>query len=330
VAGAGHAGPQPPRGWQWAKPVSTTSIDHSPRDKQAEAFVASWRSVARAQRPFVCHVRDAHADALAILQLGGGSVEVGGVVHCFSGNLEHARGYLDLGLDLSFSGILTFKTADEIRRVAAYAPLRSILVETDAPLSGAHTLSRKAQRTVLCGQDPGGAGRGSRHPLVTSSRSHYGERAKEIPVARRHGFGGRECPGPSAVAPRGTVEIDRDRISRCVIAVAPNRCAKWPSRSSSYKPRPAAGRPDADAAPRLRSNARQEKGTGEGASLRLSLGRLCPLYSSATGRVHDVGGGLADVAGPRHVNGDSRPVRRTWGGGSAVAVGIAAVGVVVD
>jgi len=54
-------------------------------------------------------------------------------VHCFSGNLDDARGYLDLGLDLSFSGILTFKNAEEIRRVAAFAPLPSILVETDAP-----------------------------------------------------------------------------------------------------------------------------------------------------------------------------------------------------
>ena len=47
--------------------------------------------------------------------------------------MDDARGYLDLGLDLSFSGILTFKNSEEIRRVAAFAPLPSILVETDAP-----------------------------------------------------------------------------------------------------------------------------------------------------------------------------------------------------
>jgi len=106
--------------------------DHSPRDKQAQAFrqfLALSRSVGR---PFICHVRDAHQDALAILRAEALS-EAGGVVHCFSGNLDDARGYLDLGLDLSFSGILTFKNADEIRRVAAFAPLHSILVETDAP-----------------------------------------------------------------------------------------------------------------------------------------------------------------------------------------------------
>jgi TatD DNase family protein len=84
------------------------------------------------RRPFICHVRDAHADALALLRSESLS-EAGGVVHCFSGNLDDARGYLDLGLDLSFSGILTFKNSEEIRRVAAFAPLPSILVETDAP-----------------------------------------------------------------------------------------------------------------------------------------------------------------------------------------------------
>jgi TatD DNase family protein len=116
--------------------VGETGLDYfyhlSPRDKQAEVFRRFLALSRAARRPFICHVRDAHEDALAILRsesLG----EEGGVVHCFSGNLEQARGYLDLGLDLSFSGILTFKNADEIRRVAAFAPLHSILVETDAP-----------------------------------------------------------------------------------------------------------------------------------------------------------------------------------------------------
>jgi TatD DNase family protein len=116
--------------------VGETGLDyfyeHSPRDRQAEVFRRFLGLSRSARRPFICHVRDAHEDALAILRtepLG----ERGGVVHCFSGNLDHARGYLDLGLDLSFSGVLTFKNADEIRRVAAYAPLPSILVETDAP-----------------------------------------------------------------------------------------------------------------------------------------------------------------------------------------------------
>jgi len=116
--------------------VGETGLDYfyetSPRAKQAEVFRRFLALSRTAKRPFICHVRDAHKDALAILReesLGA----TGGIVHCFSGSLDDARGYLDLGLDLSFSGILTFKNADEIRRVAAYAPLPSILVETDAP-----------------------------------------------------------------------------------------------------------------------------------------------------------------------------------------------------
>ena len=132
--------------------VGETGLDyfykHSPPEKQAEVFqrfLALSRSVAR---PFICHVRDAHRDALAILRAEALS-EAGGVVHCFSGSLDDARGYLDLGLDLSFSGILTFKKADEIRRVAAYAPLQSILVETDAPYLAPAPLRGKRNEPAL-------------------------------------------------------------------------------------------------------------------------------------------------------------------------------------
>ena len=59
--------------------------------------------------------------------------DAGGVIHCYSGNRDHARSYLDLGFHLSFSGVLTFKKADDIRSAAAYAPVDRILVETDAP-----------------------------------------------------------------------------------------------------------------------------------------------------------------------------------------------------
>jgi TatD DNase family protein len=58
---------------------------------------------------------------------------VGGVIHCFTGDVADARRYLDLGQYLSFSGILTFKNAASIRDAAAFAPIDRILVETDAP-----------------------------------------------------------------------------------------------------------------------------------------------------------------------------------------------------
>jgi TatD DNase family protein len=106
--------------------------DHSPRDAQQTAFrrfIALARVVGR---PVVSHVREAHADAAEILRAER-AADVGGVIHCFTGGVEDARSYLDIGHYLSFSGIVTFKNADEIRDAARFAPLDRILVETDAP-----------------------------------------------------------------------------------------------------------------------------------------------------------------------------------------------------
>jgi TatD DNase family protein len=80
----------------------------------------------------VCHIRDAHADAAAILREEGVPPR-GGVIHCFTGNPDDARAYLDLGMYLSFSGILTFKKATDIQAAAQMAPLDRVMVETDAP-----------------------------------------------------------------------------------------------------------------------------------------------------------------------------------------------------
>jgi TatD DNase family protein len=106
--------------------------DHSPRDVQRQVFERFLRLATLVERPVICHVRDAHDDALAVL--GAGPLpDAAGVIHCYSGNRDHARRYLDLGLYLSFSGVITFKKADDIRAAAAYAPADRILVETDAP-----------------------------------------------------------------------------------------------------------------------------------------------------------------------------------------------------
>jgi TatD DNase family protein len=106
--------------------------DHSPRPVQREVFERFLRLASDAKRPVICHVRDAHEDVIAMLRTGP-LPDQGGVIHCYSGNVTHARHYLDLGLYLSFSGVLTFKKADDIRAAAAYAPADRILVETDAP-----------------------------------------------------------------------------------------------------------------------------------------------------------------------------------------------------
>jgi TatD DNase family protein len=106
--------------------------DHSPRQTQREVFVRFLELAVAVKRPVICHVRDAHEDAIDVLRAGP-LPDAGGVIHCFSGNVGNARRYLDLGLYLSFSGVLTFKKADDIRAAAAYAPAERLLVETDAP-----------------------------------------------------------------------------------------------------------------------------------------------------------------------------------------------------
>lgn len=106
--------------------------DHSPREIQQGAFRRFVGLAREVRRPVISHVRDAHADAAAILRVER-AADVGGVIHCFSGGVDDARPYLDLGHYLSFSGILTFKNADDIRAAAQFAPLARLLVETDAP-----------------------------------------------------------------------------------------------------------------------------------------------------------------------------------------------------
>jgi TatD DNase family protein len=106
--------------------------DHSPRDAQREAFRRFLRLARESELPVVCHIRDAHEDAQTILREEG-VPDRGGVIHCFTGNADDARGYLAMGMYLSFSGILTFKKAEDIRAAALLAPIDKVLVETDAP-----------------------------------------------------------------------------------------------------------------------------------------------------------------------------------------------------
>ncbi len=106
--------------------------DNSPRSAQQEGF-RQFVALARHLRlPLVVHLRDAYDDAVAILR-DERAAEVGGVIHCFSGDRQVARAFLDLGFHLSFSGIVTFKNADELRAVAHLTPADRLLVETDAP-----------------------------------------------------------------------------------------------------------------------------------------------------------------------------------------------------
>lgn len=105
--------------------------DHAPRDVQRAAFARTAALARAVDLPLVVHVRDAHAEAAAILatELAGHP----GVIHCFTGTADDARRYLDLGLCLSVSGIVTFRNAEPLREAVRMIPGDRLLVETDAP-----------------------------------------------------------------------------------------------------------------------------------------------------------------------------------------------------
>lgn len=103
---------------------------------QRDRFRTHIRAARRAGKPLVIHTRAASDDTLAILREEGedGSTgSAGGVFHCFTETAQVARAALDLGYYISFSGILTFKSAAQLREVAALVPLDRILIETDSP-----------------------------------------------------------------------------------------------------------------------------------------------------------------------------------------------------
>lgn len=103
---------------------------------QRERFRVHIRAARRLGKPLVIHTRSASDDTLAILREEGetgGSGTAGGVFHCFTETMAVAKAALDLGFYISFSGIITFKSAQDIRDVAAMVPLDRMLIETDSP-----------------------------------------------------------------------------------------------------------------------------------------------------------------------------------------------------
>ncbi len=103
---------------------------------QRARFRTHIRAARQVDKPLVVHTRSASDDTIAILREEGedGSAgSAGGVFHCFTETQAVARAALDLGFYISFSGILTFKTAQDIRDVAAFVPMDRLLIETDSP-----------------------------------------------------------------------------------------------------------------------------------------------------------------------------------------------------
>jgi TatD DNase family protein len=105
--------------------------DHSPREVQRSVFAQQIALALEQDLALVIHTREAWDDTFAILDSEG--VPPRTVLHCFTGGPDEARRGLDIGAHLSFSGIVTFKGADDVRAAAALCPLDRMLVETDAP-----------------------------------------------------------------------------------------------------------------------------------------------------------------------------------------------------
>jgi TatD DNase family protein len=106
--------------------------DHSPREKQREAFAQFIAMAHKLSLPVIIHSREAEQDTIDILRQEGAE-RCGGVLHCFSGTRWLAEQALDLDFYVSFSGIVTFKSAPIVQEVARMVPEDRILVETDAP-----------------------------------------------------------------------------------------------------------------------------------------------------------------------------------------------------
>jgi TatD DNase family protein len=107
--------------------------DNSPRDVQVEVFKRQLRAARECDLPVVIHTREAESETIEILKSEYQGAERRGVFHCFSGSMELAHRAIELGFMISFSGIVTFKKADELREVAKQVPLERLLIETDCP-----------------------------------------------------------------------------------------------------------------------------------------------------------------------------------------------------
>ncbi len=123
---------------QWKKVVAIgeTGLDYywhkDQPEWQRERFRTHIRAAKQAGLPLIIHTRESAAETLRILREEG-AAEVGGVMHCFTESWEVAEQALELGFYLSFSGVVTFKSAVELKEVAKKVPLDRLLIETDAP-----------------------------------------------------------------------------------------------------------------------------------------------------------------------------------------------------
>ena len=124
---------QRPKVIAWGEIGLDYHYDNSPRDVQREAFRKQLRMARERELPAVIHTREAEADTLAILNEEWKDSGIAGVIHCFTGTRSFAEAAVELGFYISFSGVVTFKNAGELRETACALPVDKILIETDSP-----------------------------------------------------------------------------------------------------------------------------------------------------------------------------------------------------
>ena len=107
--------------------------EHSPRDAQEASFRQHIAAARQAGLPVVIHSRDADAETIKVIRDEYAKGAFQGLLHCFSSGAQLAEEALKIGLYISFSGIVTFKKADDLRAIAQKVPMDRVLVETDAP-----------------------------------------------------------------------------------------------------------------------------------------------------------------------------------------------------
>jgi TatD DNase family protein len=107
--------------------------DNSPRAVQMEVFRRQLQLARGANLPVIIHTREAESETIDILESEWAESKRAGIMHCFSGSLALAQRALELGFLISFSGIVTFKKAEDLRAVARQVPLDRLLIETDCP-----------------------------------------------------------------------------------------------------------------------------------------------------------------------------------------------------
>ena len=128
-----------PRVIAWGEIGLDYYYDHSPREIQKTVFLRQMELARAAKLPIIIHCRpsdnshNAWDDCLSMIEEHWKSTGLAGILHCFTGNVEHARRALDFGFMISFAGNITFPKAQNIRDAAQFVPLDRMLIETDSP-----------------------------------------------------------------------------------------------------------------------------------------------------------------------------------------------------